>query len=116
MKILFWGTVAVAAVAAVLFAITNRQTVEVGIWPVPYRVEAPLYLLIGAPLFFGFLLGEIAAWLTAGKWRREVRRRGRRIEALERELAATQRQMGGQMTGPALGRTGRPPVAPYEGT
>jgi uncharacterized integral membrane protein len=112
MKILYWGTVAVAAAAAVLFAVSNRQTIAVGIWPVPYRIEAPLYLLIGAPLLFGFLLGEIAGWLGARKWRREVRRRGRRIEALERELAATQRQMAE----PALDRSGRPRPAPYRGT
>jgi lipopolysaccharide assembly protein A len=110
MKILYWGTVAVAAAGAVLFAVTNRQAVAVGMWPVPYQVELPLYVLIGAPLLLGFLLGEIAAWLRALKWRREARRRGRRIEALERELAATQRQLG---EAPLEGGA-RSPAIPYK--
>ena len=109
MRILYWGTVAAAAAGAVLFAVTNRQTVAVGIWPVPYRVEVPLYLLVGAPLLLGFLLGEIAAWLGAAKWRREARQRGRRIEALERELGATQRQLG---EAPLHSGTA-PPAVPY---
>jgi putative membrane protein len=111
MRIVYWATVAAAAAGAVLFAVTNRQSVAVGLWPVPYRVELPLYLLVGAPLLLGFLLGEIAAWLRAIKWRREVRRRGRHIEALQRELAATQRRLG--EAGPDPGAA--PPAVPYRG-
>ena len=106
MRPLYWGTVAVAAAGAVLFAVTNRQTVAVGIWPVPYQLELPLYVLVGAPLLFGFLCGEIVAWIGASRWRREARRRGRRIEALERELAATQRELAA--TPPADGDAGPP--------
>ncbi|HEV2300001.1 MAG TPA: LapA family protein [Stellaceae bacterium] len=112
MRPLFWGTVAAAAAGAVLFAVSNREPVTVAFWPVPYRAEVPLYLLIGAPLLLGFLLGEIAAWLGALKWRREVRRRGRQIEALERELAATQRQLGEASLDPGAAL----PAVPYKGT
>ena len=84
----------VAAVGLAIFAVSNRESVEVGLWPTPFLVELPLYLVVLATLLIGFLIGEMAAWIAARHWRREVRRRGRRIAALERELAATQARLG----------------------
>jgi hypothetical protein len=54
-------------------------------------------------LLLGFLLGEFAAWLAAGRWRREARRRARRIASLEAELLATQAQLAppAQLASPA---------------
>ena len=50
----------------------------------------PLYLVILVPLLLGFAAGRLAGWFAARPRRQEMRRRRRRIEALERELAATQ--------------------------
>ncbi|MBV9859985.1 MAG: DUF1049 domain-containing protein [Alphaproteobacteria bacterium] len=105
MRMLYWVTTAVIAVILALFAVSNREAVAVGFWPMPYLLELPLYLIILLAVLLGFVLGEFAAWVSARHWRREVRRRGRRIDALERELAATQSRL--QESAPAP-RTGLP--------
>jgi uncharacterized integral membrane protein len=93
MRAAFWLFVVVVAAVLALFAVSNRESVSLAFWPLPFLVELPLYVLVLAALIIGFVFGEFAAWLAAMRWRREVRRRGRRIAALERELSATQAQL-----------------------
>ena len=95
MKILFWIFVLIVALVLALFAVSNRETVSLGFWPVPFLVEIPLYAAVLAALAVGFLIGEFAAWIAGRRWRREARRRARRITALESELRATQSQLVG---------------------
>ena len=95
MRLLFWlGVLLVAAVLA-LFAASNRMTVALGLWPLPFVVELPLYLAILLAVLIGCVAGALGAWLAGHQRRREARRRGRRIAALERELAATQAALPG---------------------
>jgi putative membrane protein len=77
----------------VLFAISNRETVSLTLWPLPFLVDLPLYLVFFLSLLLGFLIGATTAWIAGSRVRRELRRRRRRIEALERELAATQAEL-----------------------
>jgi uncharacterized integral membrane protein len=93
MRAAFWLFVLIVAAALAVFAASNRESVSLAFWPLPFLVELPLYLLVLAALVFGFIFGEFAAWIAARHWRREVRRRGRRIASLERELSATQAQL-----------------------
>jgi lipopolysaccharide assembly protein A len=81
------------AVILILFAISNREAVSLALWPFPFLVETPLYLFFFLSLLAGGLLGASAAWFAGRDNRRELRRRRRRIEALERELSATQSQL-----------------------
>ena len=99
MRAAFWLFVVIIAAALALFAVSNRESVTLGLWPLPFLVELPLYLLVLVVLLFGFLFGELAAWIAGRRRRREVRRSRRLIAALERELSATQAQLA-------------PPVAP----
>jgi uncharacterized integral membrane protein len=85
-----WIVTAPAALAAALFAVSNREHVSVALWPLPDMLDAPLYLVVLLAIAVGFLFGELVAWLSAGRTRRLARERMRRIAALERELAATQ--------------------------
>jgi len=89
----FWVFIIIVALALALFAVSNRESVSLALWPLPFVVDLPLYLLVLATLVFGFIFGEFASWIAARHWRREVRRRGRRIASLERELSATQAQL-----------------------
>jgi uncharacterized integral membrane protein len=95
MKILFWIFVLIVALALALFAVSNREMVALGWWPVPFLVEIPLYVAVLAALALGFLLGELAAWIAGRRRRREARRHARRIASLEGELRATQAQLVG---------------------
>jgi uncharacterized integral membrane protein len=90
MRLVHWLVTLPAAIVLVVFAVSNREAVTVAFWPLPARLGAPLYLVVLLALLAGFLVGEFVAWINARRARRLARERARRIEALERELAATQ--------------------------
>ena len=93
MRILYRAVFLVIAIVLILFAVSNRETVSVGLWPLPFLAEVPLYLLCFFSLLIGALIGLVAAWIAGHPNRRELGARRRRIDALERELMATQSQL-----------------------
>jgi uncharacterized integral membrane protein len=93
MRLLFWPAVVILAVLCSLFAISNRQAVSLGLWPLPFLVETRLYLIVFLALLTGFGIGAIVAWAAGHRRRRELRQCRRRAEALERELAVTQARL-----------------------
>jgi lipopolysaccharide assembly protein A len=102
MSFLFWACTALLAAALALFAGSNREMVVLAWWPFGFVLELPLYLALLGAVMLGMFVGAAAAWHGGGRWRRQARRRGRRIAALERELAATQAQLAGAPTTPAV--------------
>src|SRR5277367_3691809 len=62
MKFLWWIVLALAALLLILFAVSNREMVSVGLWPLPVLVEMPLYLVVLGTLILGFVLGELVTW------------------------------------------------------
>jgi uncharacterized integral membrane protein len=85
-----WFVTLPLTVIFVVFAISNRQQVEITFWPLPVVIETRLFLVVLLGMVAGFLIGELVAWIGGRRWRREARDKARRIDALERELAATQ--------------------------
>jgi uncharacterized integral membrane protein len=83
-----WVLIGLVALALVIFAVDNRQTVTVSLWPLPIAMTMGLYLIVLLTLLAGFFLGELIAWMNGHRWRREARLKAKRIEELERELAA----------------------------
>ena len=94
MRILYRAGFLVIAIFLILFAVSNRETVSVGFWPLPFLADVPLYLACFMSLLIGALIGVAAVWIAGHGNRRELSARRRRIEALERELMATQSQLG----------------------
>ncbi|HEX9535390.1 MAG TPA: lipopolysaccharide assembly protein LapA domain-containing protein [Stellaceae bacterium] len=92
MRILYRIVFLVIAIVLILFAVSNREAVSVEFWPLPFLAGVPLYLLCFLSLLVGALIGVAIAWMAGHHNRRELRARRRRIEALERELMATQSQ------------------------
>jgi uncharacterized integral membrane protein len=81
------------ALVVVLFAVSNRASVTVTLWPLPVTLAAPLYFVVLAALLLGFLVGGLVTWINAGRVRRTARERARRIAALERDLAASEARL-----------------------
>jgi uncharacterized integral membrane protein len=92
-RALYWALTLVAAAFLMLFAVSNRATVPLALWPLPVEIDLPAYLLVSATLLAGFVIGAIVAWIGGYHLRRELWRRSRRIAALERQLAATQSRL-----------------------
>jgi lipopolysaccharide assembly protein A len=93
-RAVYWSGVIILAVAITLLAVSNREVVSLGLWPLSVVAEAPLYLVIVASLVFGVLIGAVAAWIKGGRRRHELRECRRQNAALTRELAANQAQPG----------------------
>jgi len=87
-KLFHWLVTAPLLVICVVFAVANRDTITLNLWPLPYTIETRVFLLVLLPLAIGFLIGEAAAWISGRTWRRAARRHAHRIEELERELSA----------------------------
>ncbi len=92
MKAVYWAVTLAAAVLLIPFALSNREPVSLGYWPLPFLVGMPLYLLVLLLLLAGIVIGAAATWIGGRRIRRELRRRRRRVEALERELVAARSQ------------------------
>ena len=98
MRAVCWAATLVAAALLIPFALSNREPVSLGFWPLPFLIELPLYLLILMSLLAGFVIGAATTWIAWRHLRRELRHRRRRVEALERELLAA-RSLSGDQTG-----------------
>jgi len=93
MRLLYWLPAAVGALALTLFAVSNRETVALEVWPLPFAADLPLYLIVLVALLAGFAIGAVAAWLGGRRRRQRARQDRRRLAALERELTATQSRL-----------------------
>jgi uncharacterized integral membrane protein len=71
----------------VLIAVSNAQRVDLALWPLPYTVGMPLYLLVVALLLLGVLAGLGLGWWAGRHHRRRARERSSEVARLEREVA-----------------------------
>lgn len=92
MRIVAWVVSLPVTLIVVSFALSNRQGVDLALWPLAEIVTAPLYLAVLAAL----LLGVAVGWLLIGPalWRARAQTRvqTRRGAAQDREIAELKRQ------------------------
>ena len=86
MRLIYWLLAIPLAVAAVLFAVSNLGAVELALWPLPFTLNAPVYLIALGGLLVGFLAGGIVAWLGAGGTRGRARTAERAVRLSNIEL------------------------------
>jgi len=87
LKYILWIVSIPLMVVAVVFAVANRGTATIDLWPLDLTLVVPMYLIVLVPLFVGFLLGGVVAWISAGTARGRARAALYRAEQLERENA-----------------------------
>lgn len=93
-----WLVLLPLGLVLVLFALANRDVVEIGFDPltpdIPFvaPVQMPTFVLIYAVLMAGVLIGGIASWFAQARHRAEERHLRRRAEALEAELERLRRE------------------------
>jgi uncharacterized integral membrane protein len=89
---IFWLLVLVLSLIIIVFAVLNREPVELDLW-VYQTPPIPAFVLTLIGIFIGFIWGGIVAWFSAGKSRQRVRDLRRRLEADEREKAILRREI-----------------------
>jgi uncharacterized integral membrane protein len=109
-----WIITIPVSVIVVVFAVMNRQPVALNLWPLPWDVGAPLFMLTLAAILFGFLLGVAVMWFSTAKQRRRLREAKRALDAAHSELHMLRRQSAtAPVTGTAIAmaRNRLPPAA-----
>lgn len=87
MRYLSWIVTVPVAVLAVLFAVSNRTAVTFGLWPLPFTIDAPLYLATLLALAIGFVCGGTVVWIGQHRHRRRARLLAKRTARLEQDMA-----------------------------
>jgi len=93
LRAVYFAVIVVASSLLIAFAVSNRTTVSLELWPLPFLIDLPLYLLVLLLLLAGFVAGAATAWIAGRRVRRELRRRRRRVVALEGELKAARSEL-----------------------
>jgi len=92
-RLLSWIILTPLAVVIVVFAVSNRASVTVALWPLPFTWQLPLFLVVLAGALVGFVLGAAVAWISAGKARRRARAKTRELESTLRDVAYLQHRV-----------------------
>lgn len=89
---------AVIALLALAFALSNRQSVEVSLWPFGVTVQAPLYLFSLGTLLFGMMLGALVTWFSmlphrfaARRLQKDILKLNEKIENLQQTVLPPER-------------------------
>jgi uncharacterized integral membrane protein len=95
-----WIVTIPVTVVVVLFTIGNLDPVTINLWPLPWTLAPPLFLIVLISLLAGFFIGAIVAWASGGRRRRRSReladhnaRLAHQIDELRREQATSQTQL-----------------------
>ncbi len=81
----------------VLFALSNSQIVQLGIWPTDFAIEAPLSIAILVAMAIAFLIGAAMLWAAAIS----ARGRAKRAEREKRMLNAQVRELQARLAVPS---------------
>ncbi len=86
------------AVILIVFAVANRQVVQISLDPVAsdapwFAVSMPLFVALFVALMLGVLIGGITMWFTQGAYRREAREKKIQATKLARERDVQKEQL-----------------------
>ncbi len=93
MKIFFWILGLPFILAIVVFALSNRGSTDLGLWPLLDPIPIPVYAAVLSAAVIGFLAGGIFAWISGGKHRRQGRGHRRQARWLEKENQDLRKQL-----------------------
>ncbi len=86
MKLVSWVFLALLAIIVITLSVGNKDVVTFSLFPLPFVMDIPLYLLILGGALIGLVLGAFRTWLSDGKLRRELRELKRENLKLEGDL------------------------------
>jgi len=107
-RLISWLIMVPAFIAVTVFALNNKTSLVLDLWPFGLAIEMPIYLAFLVALAMGALLGGFAAWRGQSRARGALRGQAYEGEVARRELnsaretiATLQRQLDQQAGTPA---------------
>lgn len=85
-RLISWLIMVPAFIAVTVFALNNKASLALDLWPSGLMIEMPIYLAFLLALAMGALLGGVAAWLGQGRARGALRGQAYEGEVARREL------------------------------
>lgn len=85
-KILVRSIVLPVALIGAVLAISNREVIEIKLWPLPWSLNVPLFVALLAAMFVGALVGGAIVWLGGRRHRSAAREHRRESDRLRRQL------------------------------
>ena len=92
-RLLSWVSMLIIGLIVIAFSISNRTLVLLDFWPLPAFQNTPIYIPVIISGFFGFIIGAIVAWFSAGTSRKKARKASRRASSLEKDLSLLQNKI-----------------------
>lgn len=72
----------------ILFALSNKQAVELGLWPTDVQIELPVSIAVLGIAGLFFLFGALVAWSGTLAERTRAKRAEATVRQLEAQLAS----------------------------
>ena len=61
-KLLKWILTIPFIIFLIIFSVSNKQFLEISLWPIPWSIEIPVYFFGLGILLSGFVFGYIIGW------------------------------------------------------
>ncbi len=78
----------------VLFVLSNREPVAIGLWPTDVTWDVPLSIAVLIAAAVAFLFGALLVWITELSQRRRARRAEWRVRMLEEQVEELKGRLG----------------------
>lgn len=70
-----------------VFAVANREKTVISLWPLPWDVTLPLFMILLLVLLVGLVAGGLIVWLGGHRYRATARQQTRSADQLRRQVA-----------------------------
>lgn len=87
MKILKWIIVVMCSAVLITFALVNRQWVTLHLFPLPFEMDIPVFLLVFLLLMIGALMGGVSGLYYTLSCYKKLKALALRNTGLEQEIA-----------------------------
>lgn len=96
MKLFSWLFIVLLGLAVIVLSIGNKDSVAFSLYPLPFELDLPLFVLILAGGFIGVLLGSLRTWIADGKARSASRAHKQEVLRLQAELDRLKKEQADQ--------------------
>ena len=84
-----WFILIILGIVLLVFMLSNRGAVTISLYPLPYEIDMPLFLVFVAVFLLGLFFGGIVGRWRGFALRHRLKEAELRISALKKEVAAT---------------------------